>query len=53
MELENRLNKPDTGVSTFANHFMPTLRPKFAKELPPSRPKQNHFKFSPAHILSY
>jgi hypothetical protein len=51
MELENRMNKPDTGVSTFANRYKPTRRPKFAKELPPSHPKQNHFKFSLAHIL--
>jgi hypothetical protein len=30
-----------TGVSIFANRTKPTLKPKFAKELPPSHPDKN------------
>jgi hypothetical protein len=36
-------NPFDTGVSTFANRYKPTRRPKFAKELPPLTAEKNYF----------
>jgi len=37
------MNKPVTGVSTFANRYKPARRPKFAKELPPFHPQTKSF----------
>jgi len=45
------MNKPDTSESKFETHFMPTSRPKLAKELPPFQPYQNNIKFTFGHIF--